>query len=184
MVFKARDTRLGRLVAIKVLSPAREGDSDLRARLLREARATSSLNHPSIVTVYEAGSAEDVDFIAMEYVEGETLARRIPEGGMAMPEAMAVARAVASALAAAHASGIVHRDLKPANVMVRPDGIVKVMDFGLAKAAVSAVSEDVTKTAGGTIAGAGHRPIHVARASRGEAGRYTQRHLLVRRDAL
>src|SRR5437762_1625745 len=115
VVCKARDVQLNRLVALKVLAPTRADDADMRSRLLREARAASALNHPNIVTIYEAGSSEDIDFIAMEYVEGTTLACRIPAEGMPVPEAIAIARSIAAALAAAHGAGIVHRDLKPGN---------------------------------------------------------------------
>lgn len=154
VVYKARDIKLDRLVALKVLRPGSGKDEMLRTRLLREARAASSLNHPNIVTVYEADSIEGVDFIAMEFVEGEALSRRIPAGGMALPEALHVARGVAAALAVSHAAGIVHRDLKPANVMLRPDGVVKVMDFGLAKALAPAESTpEATRTMGETAAG-------------------------------
>jgi eukaryotic-like serine/threonine-protein kinase len=163
VVHKARDTRLNRLVAIKVIQPARIGDRGLEARLLAEARAASSLNQLNVVTVYDAGSWDGIDFIAMEYVPGETLARRIPPQGMPVAEALRVARGVAAALAAAHAAGIVHRDLKPGNVMIRQDGVVKVMDFGLAKAlAPPQGEEEATRTvhaardtAPGTVLGTG-----------------------------
>jgi tRNA A-37 threonylcarbamoyl transferase component Bud32/cephalosporin-C deacetylase-like acetyl esterase len=160
VVYKARDVHLDRLVAIKVLAPARAGDTVMRSRLLREARAASGLNHPHIVTIHEAGSADGIDFIAMEYIEGTTLARHIPPQGMTVPEALAVARAIAGALAAAHAAGIVHRDLKPANVMAPPHGGIKVMDFGLAKALAQPSDEyqstrTVRDTAAGTVLGTG-----------------------------
>jgi tRNA A-37 threonylcarbamoyl transferase component Bud32 len=163
VVYKARDTHLNRLVAIKVIQPARVTDSALQARLLAEARAASALNHPNVVTVYDAGSCDGVDFIAMEYVPGETLGRRIPPQGMPVAEALAAARGVAAALAAAHAAGIVHRDLKPGNVMIRPDGVVKVMDFGLAKALTPPPGDEeatrtahaVGDTAPGTVLGTG-----------------------------
>jgi len=163
VVYKARDIRLNRLVAIKVIQPARTGDSELQARLLAEARAASALNQLNVVTVYDSGSWDGVDFIAMEYVPGETLARRIPPQGMPVAEALRVARGVAAALAAAHAAGIVHRDLKPGNVMIRQDGVVKVMDFGLAKAlAPPQGEEEATRTfhaagdtAPGTLLGTG-----------------------------
>ena len=154
IVYKARDVQLDRLIALKVLTAARAGDDAMRSRLLREARAASSLNHSHIVTIHEAGSAGGIDFIAMEYVEGTTLARRIPPAGMPAAEALAIARDIAGALATAHAAGIVHRDLKPANVMIRSDGTVKVLDFGLAKALPPVAGElDLTRTSGETMAG-------------------------------
>ncbi len=163
VVYKAQDTHLNRLVAIKVIHPARIGDSGLQARLLAEARAASSLNQLNVVTVYDAGTRDGVDFIAMEYVPGEELARRIPPEGMPVEEALRIARGVAAALAAAHAAGIVHRDLKPGNVMIRQDGVVKVMDFGLAKALAPPQGEEeatrtvnaANDTAAGTVLGTG-----------------------------
>jgi eukaryotic-like serine/threonine-protein kinase len=130
-VFLARDSKLGRRVAIKVLSPplAQEG----RGRLLREARSASRLNHPNIVTIHEIGHAEGIDFIVMECVEGRTLAREIPEGGLPIARVMGLAVQIADALAAAHRAHVVHRDLKPGNVIVTPGGQIKVLDFGLAK---------------------------------------------------
>ena len=160
VVYKARDVQLDRFIALKLLHPARADDAGMRSRLLREARAASALNHPNIVTIYEAGSADGIDFIAMEYVEGTTLAERIPPQGMPLPEALSIARAIAAALAVAHSAGIVHRDLKPSNVMVRTDGGVKVMDFGLAKALMPAADQlqstrTVAETAPGVVMGTG-----------------------------
>jgi eukaryotic-like serine/threonine-protein kinase len=132
-VYRARDTRLGREVAIKVLPADRLADQARRVRFEQEARAVAALNHPNIVTIYEIESAEGVDFIVMELVAGKTLDALIPRAGMRLGEALRVAIPLADALAAAHAAGIVHRDLKPANVMVTPEGVVKVLDFGLAK---------------------------------------------------
>jgi Tol biopolymer transport system component len=132
-VYRARDTRLGREVAIKVLPADRVSDADRRRRFVQEAQAASALNHPHIITIYEIESADDNDFIVMEYIRGKSLAALIPRQGMRLNEALRIAIAVADALAAAHARGIVHRDLKPANVIVGTDGAVKVLDFGLAK---------------------------------------------------
>jgi Tol biopolymer transport system component/tRNA A-37 threonylcarbamoyl transferase component Bud32 len=132
-VYRARDTRLGREVAIKVLPTERLSDERRRARFVQEARAASALNHPNIVTIYEIESAEGVDFIVMELVAGKTLDALIPRHGMRLGEVLRIAIPLADALAAAHGAGIVHRDLKPANVMVTPEGVVKVLDFGLAK---------------------------------------------------
>jgi len=132
-VYRARDSRLGREVAIKVLPPDRLADQDRRGRFEQEARAVAALNHPHIVTIHEIESAEGIDFIVMELVPGKTLDALIPRQGMRLGEALRVAIPLADALAAAHAAGIVHRDLKPANVMVTPEGVAKVLDFGLAK---------------------------------------------------
>ena len=132
-VYRARDTRLGREVAIKVLPADRLSDPARRARFVEEARAASTLNHPHIVTIHEIESAEGVDFIVMELVPGKTLDALIPRQGMRLGEALRIAIPLADALAAAHAAGIVHRDFKPANVMVTPEGVAKVLDFGLAK---------------------------------------------------
>src|SRR5258708_7879335 len=130
-VLRARDERLQRDVALKVVSDI--GDPQARARLLREARNASALRHPHIVTVFDVGAADGVDFIALELVEGKTLASAIPKGGLPLPAALEWARQIADALAAAHAAGIVHRDLKTQNVMIGVDGAVKVLDFGIAR---------------------------------------------------
>ncbi len=132
-VYHARDTRLGREVAIKVLPADRLADPGSRARFEREARAVAALNHPNIVTIHEIEAAGGVDFIVTELVPGKTLDARIPRQGMRLGEVLRVAIPLSDALAAAHAAGVVHRDLKPGNVMVTPDGVVKVLDFGLAK---------------------------------------------------
>ena len=132
-VYRARDTRLSRDVAIKVLPAERLADEHRRRRFHQEARALSSLNHPHIVTIYEVESAGDVDFIVMEFVRGSTLDQLIPSRGLPVSELLRIAVPVAEALAAAHARGIIHRDVKPANLMVGDDGVVKVLDFGLAK---------------------------------------------------
>jgi eukaryotic-like serine/threonine-protein kinase len=132
-VYRARDLRLGRDVAIKVLPADRVADEGRRRRFVQEAQAASALNHPHIITIYEIDTAELNDFIVMEYVHGKSLDALIPRQGMRLSEALRIAIAVADALAAAHARGIIHRDLKPANVIVGTDGAVKVLDFGLAK---------------------------------------------------
>jgi Tol biopolymer transport system component/serine/threonine protein kinase len=132
-VYKARDRRLDRLVAIKVLSGKAAADPERQARLVQEAKTASALNHPHIVTIYEIDVADGLAFIAMEYIEGRTLEQLIPSKGLRFVEALRFAIQAADALAAAHAAGIVHRDVKPANVMVSTKGIVKVLDFGIAK---------------------------------------------------
>ena len=132
-VYRARDPRLGREVAIKVLPAERLSDESRRRRFVQEARAASSLNHPNIVTIHEIEKDGDADFIVMELVSGKSLDKLIPKGGMPLGEALRLAIPLADALARAHGAGIVHRDLKPANIVVSDDGVPKVLDFGLAK---------------------------------------------------
>ncbi len=132
-VYKARDTRLGRLVAIKTLPRDKIEDPDRKRRFVQEAKAASALNHPNIVNVYDIDQAGGVEFIAMEYVPGKTLGDVIGRKGLPLGRALDYAVQMAGALAAAHAAGIVHRDLKPANVMVTETGVVKLLDFGVAK---------------------------------------------------
>src|SRR5262249_3322319 len=132
-VYLAEDTRLRRKVALKLMPWRFTQDADRARRFEREARAASSLNHPSILTIHEIGAIDNRHFIVSEYVEGETLRQRMEDGKIACGVALDVAIQVASALSAAHAAGITHRDIKPENGMVRPDGLVKVLDFGLAK---------------------------------------------------
>jgi serine/threonine protein kinase len=132
-VYLADDTRLGRKVALKVLPPEFTGDPDRIRRFEQEAKAASGLNQPNILTIHEIGEIDNCHFIVSEYIEGEPLRQRMKNGGMTCSAAMDVAIQVASALSAAHAAGITHRDIKPENVMARPDGLIKVLDFGLAK---------------------------------------------------
>jgi serine/threonine-protein kinase len=133
-VYRARDTRLGRDVALKILAGAYTQDQDRIRRFRQEATAASALNHPGILTIHEAGDADGCQFIATEFVDGETVRQILKQRGrVPLNEALAIAVQVAAALAAAHKAGIVHRDIKPENVMVRPDGYVKLLDFGIAK---------------------------------------------------
>ncbi len=132
-VYLAEDTRLGRQVALKVLSAELASDPTGLQRFLQEARLASSLSHPNIAYIYEIGEAGGHHFLAMEYVEGESLSGRIAKGPLPLAEVTALGSQVADALDAAHSKGIVHRDIKPANIMVSPRGHVKVLDFGLAK---------------------------------------------------
>jgi len=134
-VYRARDTRLGRQVAIKVLLPAVAASTDRLARFEREAQTLASLNHQNIAQLFGIQEGPDGSFLVMELVEGPTLADRIAQGPLPLDDALAIATQIADALEAAHEQGIIHRDLKPANVKVRADGVVKVLDFGLAKVA-------------------------------------------------
>src|SRR5437763_14856990 len=133
-VYRARDTKLNRDVAIKVLLPAVANDPDRLARFSREAQVLASLNHPNIAHIHGLEEADGVTALVLELVEGDDLAQRIARGPIPLDEALPIARQIADALEAAHEQGIIHRDLKPANIKVRPDGTVKVIDFGLAKA--------------------------------------------------
>src|SRR5262245_55257945 len=133
-VYRATDSTLGRDVAIKVLPPEVAKDPDRLARFKREAHVLASLNHPQIAAIYGLEEAEGKPFLALELVEGEDLKQRLARGALPLDEAMEIAMQIAEALEEAHNKGIVHRDLKPANVKVTPEGKVKVLDFGLAKA--------------------------------------------------
>ncbi|MBI3694944.1 MAG: serine/threonine-protein kinase [Acidobacteria bacterium] len=133
VVYKARDIRLNRLAALKVLPPDKMADEGRRARFIQEAQAASALNHPNIVTIYEIDRDSGSDFIAMEFISGHTLDAVIGRHGLKLSETLKYAIQIADALSAAHAAGIVHRDLKPGNVMVTEKGQVKILDFGLAK---------------------------------------------------
>ena len=133
VVYKCRDTILGRFVALKVLTPDALGNQDRRRRLINEARTASALNHPNIVTIYEVAEADGVDFIAMEYVEGSALNAALQGGPLSVERAVRYASDVARALAAANQAGVVHRDIKPGNILITRDDQAKVLDFGLAK---------------------------------------------------
>jgi len=150
-VYLARDNKLDRLVALKILPWHFVADTERSARFQREARALSALNHPNLVTIYEVGEAGGVHFIAMEFVEGQTLASSREKLGLR--EGLALVAQVAEALAAAHQAGIVHRDIKPENVIMRPDGYAKVLDFGLVKLSEVAASEDGVSTQVGVAMG-------------------------------
>src|SRR5215203_4230075 len=133
-VYRARDTKLNRDVAVKVLLASVASDPDRLARFSREAQVLASLNHPNIAHIHGVEETNGVTALILELVEGEDLAQRIARGAIPIDEALPIARQIAEALEAAHEHGIIHRDLKPANIKVRPDGTVKVLDFGLAKA--------------------------------------------------
>ena len=133
-VYRARDTKLNRDVAIKVLPDSFASDADRLARFTREAQTLASLNHPNIAHIHGLEESDGVRALVMELVEGEDLSQRIARGPIPIDEALPIAKQIAEALEAAHEQGIIHRDLKPANIKVRADGTVKVLDFGLAKA--------------------------------------------------
>jgi serine/threonine protein kinase/tetratricopeptide (TPR) repeat protein len=132
-VYLARDTRLDRFAALKILPPYFVAEQERLDRFVREAKAASTLNHPNIITIYEIGETGNIHFIATEYIQGETLQTRLRHRSMSLEIVLDIAVQVASALDAAHRAGIVHRDIKPENVMIRPDGLVKILDFGIAK---------------------------------------------------
>ena len=170
VVYRARDTRLGRQVAIKLLPAAFSSDGDRRSRLLREARAAAQLNHPNIATLYEVGEAEwtppagedelggdgprQVIFLAMEYVEGQDLGPRLEGDGLSLKETLDFGIQISEALAAAHSAGVIHRDLKPQNLRITGDGRIKILDFGLAKLVQEgSVVDEPMLTAHGAIVG-------------------------------
>jgi eukaryotic-like serine/threonine-protein kinase len=159
VVWKARDTHLDRFVAVKVLPAEKLKDAERQRRFVQEAKAASALNHPNIVHIYDIAEADGTPFMAMEYVPGKTLGQLIGRKGLPLGEALKYAIQIADALAKAHAAGIIHRDLKPSNIMVSENGLVKVLDFGLAKLTEATPGEDgATRTLGpvteeGTIVG-------------------------------
>ena len=162
-VYLAHDTRLGRKVALKLLPGEFTKERDRVHRFEQEARAASALNHPNIVTIHEIGLTDNLHFIAIEFIDGQTLRQRMTGARMKLSEALDVAMQGASALAAAHEAGIVHRDIKPENIMLRGDGYVKVLDFGLAKLTEGQASSDPDvltraefETEPGTVMGTAH----------------------------
>jgi pimeloyl-ACP methyl ester carboxylesterase len=153
-VFRARDSALDRDVAVKLLSPALLHDPQWLPRFRREARAAGGLNHPNVLTVHDVGESDGEHFLVTELVQGRTLRQRLQHGALPWPELIDHARQITAAVVAAHAAGIVHRDLKPENVMVRPDGLLKVLDFGLAKQRSAPLPQEFDpRTAAGILVG-------------------------------
>src|SRR5207344_2908508 len=152
-VYRARDTKLGREVAIKVVLESVVADAERAARFRREAQVLAALNHPNIATLFGMEEADGRHFLVMEFVDGEDVSQRLARGAIPPAEALPLARQIADALTAAHDAGIIHRDLKPANIKVRDDGTVKVLDFGLAKAMDSDSAADPTNSPTLTAAG-------------------------------
>ena len=157
-VYRARDSKLGRDVALKVLPAAFAADADRMARFEREARLLAALNHPHIAAIYGLEESSGTPVLVMELVVGPTLADRIANGAIPLEEALPIAKQIADALEYAHEKGVIHRDLKPANIKVKPDGTVKVLDFGLAKAltedsAAVDMNNSPTLSMGATVAG-------------------------------
>ena len=146
-VFRARDARLGREVAIKVLPKELSGDPDRLARFEREARAVAALSHPNILAIHDFGTEGETTYAVLELIEGETLRAKLKAAALPLKKAIDYGVQLANGLAAAHEKDIVHRDLKPENIMVTPDGRIKVLDFGLARSDTpTEVSEGATKT--------------------------------------
>ena len=153
-VYLARDPELARQVAIKVLLPTFAADKDRVRRLKNEGRTASALNHPNILTVYDIGEIGDRPYLVTEFVQGITLRARVRDGPLPMDEAVHIATQVGEALRAAHGANIIHRDIKPENIMLRPDGLVKVLDFGIAKVFANTLRDTtLTQTVQGRIAG-------------------------------
>ncbi len=155
VVWKAEDTSLHREVAIKVLPTMVSQDPERLVRFDREAKLLASLNHANIASIYGLHEDGDVRFLAMEFVQGEDLAKRLARGRMSTADALGIARQVADALQSAHENGVVHRDLKPANILFTPEGQAKVLDFGLAKAFEADPSSPVNTTLSPTLTSAG-----------------------------
>jgi serine/threonine protein kinase len=132
-VFLATDSKLDRQIALKILPNDVANDAERMRRFVQEAKSASALNHPNIITIYEIGETDETHFIATEYIEGETLHKRLKNAPASLKSLLDMAIQIAGALQAAHKAGIVHRNVKPENVMIRPDGLVKILDFGIAK---------------------------------------------------
>ena len=187
VVYRARDPRLGRDVALKILSEALVADPSRVARFEREARTLAALNHPNVGGIHGLETAGGVTALVLELVEGPTLADRLVEGTIPLDEALGLAQQIAAGLQAAHDLGIVHRDLKPANIKIRRDGTVKVLDFGLAKALGGPADDEAATvtdlaTHVGTIMGT---PAYMSpEQARGEDGGPPGGHLVVRRHSL
>lgn len=158
VVYRARDQRLNRDVALKVLPPANLGDEARRKLFRKEALALAKLNHPNIGTVYDFDTQNDIDFLVMEYIPGETLGQRLTRGPLPEKEWVAISLQIAAALEEAHEHGIVHQDLKPGNIMVTPKGQAKVLDFGLARLLEADASAELTATSSSHTDGAGTLP--------------------------
>jgi serine/threonine protein kinase len=152
-VWRARDTRSGREVAIKVISPQAAGDPDLLSRFLSEAKAASALDHPNILTVHEVGESPSGPYIVMEFVDGGTVRSLLNDGPLPVAQAVDIAMQAADGVASAHGAGIVHRDLKPENLMITSGGVVKILDFGLARSLRPEDAADGGRTAAGMIVG-------------------------------
>ena len=146
-IYKARDTRLNRYVALKILPPDKVSDPERRRRFIQEAQASSSLNHPNIVVLYDIVETEDTICLVLEHIEGKNLGEIVPRNGLEVDQVLLIGTQIAAGLAAAHEAGIVHRDLKPANIMVTDSGLVKILDFGLAKLTPAFTGEVAAETA-------------------------------------
>jgi serine/threonine protein kinase len=149
-VWLAQDTELARAVALKFLSPELAGNSGQAHRFRQEARAASSLNHPNLVTIFDIAEFEGRQFIAQEYIRGKTVRDKLQAGFIPVGTITAIAAQTTAGLSAAHAAGIVHRDIKPENIMIRPDGVVKIVDFGIAQFTDDSVEKSVGATTGST----------------------------------
>ena len=191
-VYRARDSKLNRDVALKILPEAFAGDADRLARFEREAKALAALNHSNIAHVYDSGTSAGTSYLVMELVSGDDLSDVIARGPLPVADALAIARQIVDALEAAHDAGIVHRDLKPANIKVRPDGTVKVLDFGLAKAVQASGMAKHLNDSSTITSRRRHRArrdsrdrgLHVAGTGERAIRRSAQRYLGVRRRAL